>query len=218
MVNFFEREVPNSPVPFATFFEQWIYNAKHPIYKTSYNTFPKAGDTYPVTVIIEQVQNGNLVPDVFVMPLTVTMVGTSGERETLSILNDQRLQRLELSASFPVATILVNEDNKVLAETIDAVVGVEESENAGANSIVLAPNPVVAGENLSIELSQTDAGPLSVELLDSFGRPLASLYNGSLIAGTYRLNQTVPDVAPGMYFLRVTSGRKDTMMKLLITR
>ena len=67
--------------------------------------------------------------------------------------------------------------------------------------------------------SRVHAGePLDVELLDALGRPLASLYSGSLLAGTYRLNQNVPDVAPGMYFLRIMSGKKDTMMKLVITR
>lgn len=218
MADFFEREVSNPPVPFSTFFEQWIYSAKHPVYKTSYNTYPKNGDVYPVTAIIEQTQSGTLVPDVFVMPLTLTMLGASGERETIQFLNDQRIQTLKLSAPFPVVNIVLNDDNNVLAETVEAVVGVAESEAIDAPAVVLAPNPVGSGGSFTIQLSQPESGPLDVELLDALGRPLASLYSGSLLAGTYRLNQNVPDVAPGMYFLRIVSGKKDTMMKLVITR
>lgn len=217
MVDFLTRTVPNPPVPFTTFFEQWIYGAGHPMYTTRFSSRAKEEKGYPVTVVVEQTQTGEHIASVFVMPLKVTLKGSNNQREVVSFVNDQRVQTLSLYTSFPVTSVVLNEDNDVLAETEDAVVGVREIDGAAiAHHVEVLPNPVHIGADLVLQISLSSATPLTVELLDILGRPVQTLYNGALLSGAYQVSQHVSATQPGVYFVKITSGRQTDIRKILL--
>lgn len=215
MVAFFEREVPNPPVPFRVFFDQWIYQAMHPVYNVAYATYPEEQQGFPVRVVVRQEQTGNSVPDAFVMPLTITLRGANAER-TVQVLNNSREQEFMLYAPFQVQTVGVNEDNNVLAEVRQVVSHVGDTEHVGA-SVSVMPNPVVRGGDVAVVLSTGKPGRVEVSVVDSFGRMVSSVYSGELQPGAYRFSAALPDVAAGAYFVRVTKDGKTDTVKFVVT-
>lgn len=217
MVDFFTRTVANPPIPFTTFFDQWIYGAGHPMYQTHFSTGAKEEQGYPVTVVVRQVQQGDNIASVFAMPLKVTLQGSGGQREVVSFINDKRTQTEVFYTSFPVQSVLLNEDNDVLAETEDAVVGVGEMDaHTALQHVEVLPNPVSLGSELALHISLPSAGALTVELVDILGRPVQTLYNGALLSGAYKISQGVSAARPGVYFVKVVSGQHTDMHKILI--
>lgn len=217
MVEFFTRTVPNPPVPFSTFFDQWVYGAGHPIYKTHFSTRAKEEKGYPITIVVEQIQTGARVASVFAMPLKITLKGENNQREVVSFTNDQRVQTLSLHTPFAVTGVVLNEENDVLAETEDAIVGVREIDGAAiSHHVEIVPNPVRIGADLLLHVALPSAGALTVELLDMLGRPVQVLYDGMLLSGAYQVSQRVSATTPGVYFVKITSGQRTDLRKLLL--
>lgn len=217
MVAFFEREVPNPPVPFRQFFDQWIYSAGHPKYRVSYSVLPQTSEGYPVRVIIEQTQSGTGIPDAFAMPLDMLLLGANGQNHVETFVNNTRTQELMVTVPFAVTNISLNGEYKVLAEVEAAVVGVPEERGNNVQSVVLSPNPAVSGGEMEISLNVNQSGHVEVFMLDVMGRTVGTMYTGSLVSGSYRLSQSVPNVAPGMYFLRIVKDDKTDMVKFIVT-
>lgn len=81
------------------------------------------------------------------------------------------------------------------------------------NQLVRAiPNPVRAGQTLHIHLPETNAANLSVELLDSRGRPIRQM----VTTGRNRLEVGTAGLPAGMYFLRVNGEGWVTSSKFVV--
>lgn len=84
-------------------------------------------------------------------------------------------------------------------------------ERAGTGlRLGVTPNPAAA--NATIELTLPRAAVISLDLVDVQGRIIRRLGagTGTLAAGTHRIPLAVPDLAPGVYRVRLSDGRSTT--------
>jgi hypothetical protein len=84
----------------------------------------------------------------------------------------------------------------------------------------VAPNPFRGSSVVTYSLPKT--GAVSVRLYDVTGRMEVELYSGRQRAGSYRLNLANPELAAGIYFLRMRfddgAGEQRMTTKVLIER
>lgn len=77
----------------------------------------------------------------------------------------------------------------------------------------VAPNPVQQSTTLSLDLPEEDL--VKVEVFDIRGTSLGTIWDGPLPAGTWK-QLWEPQLAQGMYFLRVSLGAHQEIHKILI--
>jgi len=96
-----------SGVDLNPFFQQWVYGSGLPDLNITWTSQPDS-----VTVQVCQVSTGQ----VYALPLDVELDGSGGESEQQVIQLDHSEQRVIYSTSFPVNEIVVDPDQKVLAD------------------------------------------------------------------------------------------------------
>lgn len=89
--------------------------------------------------------------------------------------------------------------------------------NSKSNQIRIFPNPVSAGQNLFVYISETKSSRLSFELVDLAGQslfkvPAIATLNNDTISQIH-----IPSfVSPGIYFIHATDGMKTNWQKIVV--
>ncbi|MCB9230596.1 MAG: PKD domain-containing protein [Bacteroidia bacterium] len=79
--------------------------------------------------------------------------------------------------------------------------------------LVAYPNPF--GQSFKLELDLRQSGEVRAELFDLSGRSTGLIQQRSLLAGKSSLEFNAANLSPGVYFLRVESGKARQTVKLL---
>jgi len=201
----FEREIPNPIVPFRTFFDQWLYSAGHPIYQLQTKQTNNGGTNKEISITLTQTQSGIDVPDIFVMPVSITLVGKDNNRKVVSFINDKRVQTETFYTDFEIDSAVIDENNYILCEKSNLITAVKEDEQFVQNNSAV-PQPAKRGENAEFRFSQPTSVSTSISIISLLGQAVISLHEGVLSAGTYSLRIPTSQLASGMYSIRMTSG------------
>jgi len=78
------------------------------------------------------------------------------------------------------------------------------------------PNPFNTIVNLSFSLPV--GGEVTVKVYDTSGRRVATLFEGTLEAGVHRLHWDASNFASGVYFVRLNSGGKAMVSRVVYAR
>ena len=78
-----------------------------------------------------------------------------------------------------------------------------------------APNPVRG--RLAVRFETPAPGPVTLDVVDALGRTVARLADGEHAAGAHRADWT-PDVAPGVYLVRLTAGGARSVQRVTVAR
>lgn len=120
-----EREIPSPVVPWATFFEQWLHQAGHPVLATVVRVDAIVDDIndgrYPCRVTIRQTQSGENVPNAFVTPLTIRLQG-GGQQADTTVLLSERVGTYTVHVPFIPDSVTLDPDDDILCEKTSAVV------------------------------------------------------------------------------------------------
>ncbi|MBK9246731.1 MAG: M1 family metallopeptidase [Ignavibacteria bacterium] len=211
MVKTFEELVPNPPVPFRTFFDQWIYSAGHPVYELSTKQYYNSPVNQRLVVSLRQTQVGEDVPQVFEMPVNITFIGTNNEQHTVRFINNQRDEQFEtFYVPFVVSRVVLDSTNEILCEKVMNVVSVDEAESTDQISVI-SPNPVSSGNECRFELLADKLQNYTVDLIDILGQKVKTLQEGLLPIGRYSINIPTSVLAQSIYSVRVytIAGSKD---------
>ncbi len=208
MVATFEELVPNPPVPFRKFFDQWLYAAGHPNYVVSTSQYYHSPTEQRVVVNIQQIQSGQDVPDVFEMPVKLTFIGKNNEKAVVKFINNQRNEQTEtFFVPFVVARVVFDSTDDILCEKTMNVVSVDESDLEHVQSGI-HPNPASASAQCRYTVSVPTLDMYSVELNDMLGRSVLKLQEGMLPQGQYSIAIPTSTLTPGMYSVRLRSNTR----------
>lgn len=92
--------------------------------------------------------------------------------------------------------------------------------NDQPNNICINPNPVRNNFDLNIYLPKKSN--LNVTLIDFSGREISNLFAGSMKEGNSNLKLNISDsninVAPGIYFLKITADNYTKSVKIVVSK
>ncbi len=97
------------------------------------------------------------------------------------------------NASARIFRVLLVRDNST---------GIEDANEEGSELLSVAS----AEGSLMVSLDLPHAAMVELDLLDSSGRVIRSVFTGRMVPGTQRLRADVSDLATGAYLLRMTAG------------
>ncbi|MBL0175583.1 MAG: T9SS type A sorting domain-containing protein [Ignavibacteria bacterium] len=78
------------------------------------------------------------------------------------------------------------------------------------------PNPFSTHTTIPYSIAGSGAQQLSIELYDAMGRRVATLYDGTASAGEHVLPFDASGFVPGMYFVRLVTGGKTEVRKMVV--
>lgn len=217
LLAYFESHVQNPSVPFRTFFEQWLYKRGHPEYNVAFSTEKLTSDEYKTTVTLSQSQTGENVPDVFVMPVQITLKGSKGERFVSFIKSALRVNKAEYVTTFPVIAVTIDEEEKILCLTSDAAVSVEE-QSPQSNEFAIIPNPVAANGSFSINFGASSLdSKVYIAIYDITGQEISVLHDGVIPPGKYTISRQ-NNLPSGVYYIRANIDGKVFASSLTVIR
>lgn len=101
---------------------------------------------------------------------------------------------------------------------VNAVVTPVTNNNTPGNQLLamVFPNPAQSNSVLEIDLPQT--GTVQVDLLNSLGQRISTVFSGNLARGKHRMPiaDKINNLPAGTYLLSIRAGNKTTPVKLLI--
>lgn len=224
LVRFLEEHYANPPIPFRTFFDQWIYERGHPVYGADVLSIEATGNgEYDVQLRFRQSQTQPNFLNVYQMPVTLTFISDTtaqARRFDYTFLNNQREQLLTVHIPFLARRALIDDNGNILCqkETNSVVVSVEDESGDAAHQlhVQLQPNPIPEGGDIGVEYTIPTTGMVRIELLDVLGNSLRVLHNGMMPEGRYSFSASSAGLARGIYFVRTSVGDKILVVKMVI--
>jgi aminopeptidase N len=209
---FCERFARSSPVPWRTFFDQWVYGRGHPVFDAELIGLEPVANGYRAHVRILQRQDTAVFLPVYVVPLPLrfreyfsdqpldtTVLITS--RDQLVVVDLPFLPRsMELD---PLETILCEKDTAAL------ILSAPEQTIPG---VTITPNPVESGQDIMIWLSEHASATLA-RLWSIDGRCVQTAH----IAGSVARLQT-STLRPGVYAVEITDAGGPRGRTLIVVR
>ena len=80
------------------------------------------------------------------------------------------------------------------------------------------PNPFTTHTTIPYSIAGSGEHQLRIELYDAMGRRVATLYDGTATAGEHVLPFDASGFIPGMYFVRLATGGKTEVRKMVVVR
>jgi aminopeptidase N len=216
--DYFKENVPNPPVDFDIFFEQWIRKAGHPQYKVKMTTNDIGDGNYHVILNISQVQTGTNVPEVFVAPERIMLLDNTQTQYLIdTILCNAREQIFEFDLPFMPAKIYFDNTYTIHEISSTIVTVCEEDRRFNGIEATIGENPLRKGGDTRVSIFLPNDGDINVELTDIFGNVPDVIYSGYLSSGSYSFHVPAENLASGVYFLRIHCGKEMKVVKFVVS-
>lgn len=211
-INSMDEFAPNPPVPYQTYFDQWLKKAGHPVYELDAIVINGANG-YDVKVKINQIQEGTDVPDTFVVLLPLIFYGPEGAIFEGSVINDNRQQEHTFEVPFIPDSIVVD-TRKLLCELRSTITSVKEIEKEDLAQIKqILPNPIRTGQDGKFSLNIQNDGNFDISMFNTLGNKIATIYQGYLKTGNYEFSFTTAGISQGSYFICIRSQQANYIIK-----
>lgn len=158
---FCEQFIPNPPVPWRTFFDQWVYSVGHPIFHADLlSIVPADNGHYHINIRIAQIQDSTVFLPVYVVPLPLRVHQYwSGAPYDTTVLITAREQVIRLTIPFLPRTLELDPEDAVLCEKDSTSLVLSVESYHAAPSVRVMPNPTKRGEALTVWLGDVSGSP-----------------------------------------------------------
>jgi hypothetical protein len=168
-----------------------------------------------VNINIMQVQEGNYVPYVFKTLIEFQFFKNSKLIESRTDLLDNKIQDFEYFLDFYPDSIAINQ-NKLLCQIQENLLSIKTIGVSSSINSELRPNPVISGNLTTLNLQIDKETNSRIDIYDSFGKNVQSVYNGILYPGNYEVNIPTKSLPSGVYFIQIRLEKKLNIQKLII--
>lgn len=211
MVRFFQQRIPSPPVPWRTFFDQWVYAVGHPILHADLLSLEKTATGYRVRVRIAQVQDSSAFLPVYVVPLQLRLHEYwSGGAYDTTLLVSSREQLATVEVPFLPRTLELDPDDAILCQKDSSALVLSVEPEPSAERIRVLPHPCDRGQPLTIWLP-SPWKTATIRLWSSDGRLVRQT-----LASSELCSLESASLAPGLYVLEVAERARISRQHIII--
>lgn len=202
---FVEQEIPNPPVAWQVFFDQWLVKAGHPVFSVTVDIRqPEA-----TRINVRQTQSVSKVPAVFHVPVTIRLPLNGRVLDTTVIMNTAQFE-LVLDGTDLIGPIEIDPDDKILCKKdITVITDVDESE-LGQTCLLTTSQVLRLGEPIGLLCG--GVGNATISCTDATGR---RMHSTTVESGTAHIS--THNFASGVVFVNVEQGGSFRSFKILLT-
>jgi aminopeptidase N len=195
------------------FFQEWIYGENYPKYTVGWNKTLVGGDVYQISLNIYQ--NVNTIPAYFTMPVQIK-VNTSLGDTIVTLFNNAQTQNFQFQVNGFPTSIVFDPGNWILKDLL----GITEVKNENLpTSYSLEQNyPNPFNPYTIIEYSLPRNGFVTLKVFNVLGKEVATLVNGQVEAGNYKVNFNALNLNSGVYFYKLESGSFVDTKKMILLK
>ncbi len=211
LVRFCQERIPSPPVPWRTFFDQWVYALGHPILHADLLSLEQAATGYRVRVRIAQVQDSSAFLSVYVVPLQLRLREYwSGGAYDTTLLVSSREQIATLEVPFLPRTLELDPDDAILCQKDSSALVLNIETESSAERVRVLPHPCLRGQPLTVWLPPS-WNAATIRLWRSDGRlVLQTITSGELCS------IESDSLAPGLYMLDVAANGRRSRQRVII--
>lgn len=186
-----------------TFFRQWVTEGTgYPIYEVMASQEQAAGGGYNVDVTVRQIQTSpESNVNIFVMPITLSIETEVGEQRFV-VENTAREQTFTLHVDTRAIAVRFDPDGDLLSNE-DVLVDFGDGLIPTTFAVDISPNPTDGPMRISVDVPT--AADVRVDIFDTLGRHVRTAWDGTTVAGTFRLDTDLNELASGTYFVAARS-------------
>ena len=190
-----------SDMDLTEFFNDWLYGEGFPSYTIQAITSP---DNNNIQLTINQAQSHNSV-SFFEMPLPIQFIGET--HDTIIVFNNTFSgQQFNVNTGFDVDSIIIDPYMWIISAN-DTVIN-NFQEHPSSPDLSIYPNPFT--DNFTIELAGKEL--LLAEIYDVRGMLIYNVNTNNLTSDKLKIK--VPEIAKGMYFLKLMLDNKIVVYKV----
>lgn len=213
-IEYFKNHIPNPPIDFDTFFDQWLYRPGHPVFilNAEVNAYPNDSNYHNAKISLLQIQSGNNIPEVFKTP--VNIIFKSGDKEYSAILLDtSRFQQFSIALPFFPDTIAID-TTFILCEVSDIFLSARYEQNLNEDRIY--PNPANSSSLVFIEFfsPSNDFGELII--YDLLGNRIKTIFEGQIQSGENIFTFKANELVSGIYQIQFNGKFKSNTWLFLV--
>jgi len=213
----FEEDVKNPLVPFDVFFRQWMMKPGHPVLKLTKNLIRKLGNLYyEIHFNISQTQSADSVSDIFNVPVKIKYSDNGNNTFEEIRIQNQRSEDYVQTLQFLPSKIEID-TTYILCEVPDGVTEVKEipSSQNGLNSDVF-PNPAINGTQCKLDFNNENENYVKIDIFNELGQFIKTIHNGFLLPDNYEFSFSTYDLLPGVYLIRINTGKEMFVKKFSV--
>lgn len=186
---------------FDWFFNQWIFEPNHPVYRNTYNFSMDLSGKWKVFFRANQIQTNTVF---FQMPLELRIGFSDGSDTLLRVMNDMKIQDFVFSFDKEPVQLFFDPNNEIVLKNANTVVSSDASKIRNF-AITVHPNPAKGRALLSFYAG--NVGVYTYTLIDLSGSIVKSGQKAITAAGEYTIEIPTEDYPVGMYIITLSNGR-----------
>jgi aminopeptidase N len=195
------------------YFDQWIYQPNHPLYKNSYNFENLGNNQWKVNFFTQQIQTN---AGFFKMPIEIEVRFADGSDTTFRFMNDENGQSFYWMVQKQPVMVFFDAKKQIVLKGASTIVGVPDPSLIPQDNVTFEcfPNPVTETATLSFYLP--GAAQTELTLHDPAGRIVMRVAEGYLGAGNHEFTLNGRLLNQGIYIGILKAGNVTRQIKVNI--
>lgn len=167
LMAYMKRVEPSPVVDWNVFFDQWLVQAGHPVFRGTVDLPSTPAQQRTVTLTLAQVQDAANVPDVFHVPVRLRFRSSSATKDTVVVMTTRSITVAMTMPNEPTE-VIVDPNEEILCESaVQIATSVDQGQVTPWCRLI---GPVPASDHVLIHLD--DQGDAAMTITDIQGRPL----------------------------------------------
>lgn len=193
------------------FFEPWLEQENHPVYKNEYYFSPLGNGSWEVNFLASQVQDDGFFP----MKLNIFIGFEDFSDTTVYFMNMENDESFQFEFEKKPIYITFDMPNEIVLKQATLILSAPEGKPL-SESALLSNYPNPAAERTTISYQLQNAGKVSLDLFDLTGKSAGLLFEGYRQNGSHTFEVNTLDMESGIYFYRLTSGGETATGKMVV--
>jgi aminopeptidase N len=196
-----------SGMDLSWFFDEWVYQIGHPNYHYTWSEDQISGDTFSITLTIQQTQQSEGYP-IFKMPIDVAVVLENGDTVIEVIWDSTENEVHQLTVIGRPIDLILDPYTWIMKEASGAH-GVAETPSAGEEPLRLRIFGSPVEDHLTLQVDIFEEKKATLKIYDVMGR-LLSLYRWfPPHKGLNTIELDVNGLPAGIYFVQLRIANRD---------
>jgi aminopeptidase N len=193
------------------YFNEWLYNANHPVYNNTYSFNNLGGGNWNALFVAKQVQTN---APFFKMPIELKIYFLNGTDTTIKVMNDLNNQLFAFNFTKQPTSLDFDPDNQIVLKEASLVLNTNELVESNIVNFSIEPNPFTLRTTINYEL--TSNTEISIEIFDSNGKKVKVLSKKSEQKGKHSIEFYPENLKAGTYYCELKTKENSTIKKMLI--